>query len=1204
MRGDRRHKFDIVALSGCLFLLGAVLAFFCAPARASDLTRGKKALFSENFEMDIYEWTLMEEGEEEGEDPDLIRTAEAYEASNALLLSGKKGILGLLLIERVKGMVEFRVKFPTPHDYTRMFAVGLGDQELLLGVNRSDKFAYAVGGNWQISQIPVDEGWHTFTYDFSGGVTNAYIDGKLIITARQLREFDRVRLGINNGRGGRCLVDAFVIYATEAELSEENTIEVEIPLLGWEEDIKLAAELPAPTAGHRYSISDSVSHSGRHAAEISYGPLDVSEQFGFNFQRRVPLPGIPQKLSLWVYGDGSGVTLMLGFLTANSCVKYSLPPLDWTGWRKLEIDLTREADDVYPPKWDWVLRNACYEGTAFMQFVLDDVPAGLKVKVYVDDLALTTRLNKDLPYVFYAESTAEDGIVDGVGQTEFRLLVGNYGREDKNLAVDYTLQNFWGDTVRQGNLEMTVPAGKKVLDSFRIEQPLPHGWYQARLILSDGARTIAAVKESVAVLRPLPKSLFCPENPLGNYYDHSRGAAKVGLSEVYLGGPSDLRSAGAELIARWRPRARDLALMKEHNYTGIVFNMAPPWAFLPEGEMQAEAEKYADALSELAADLKGLPIYYKILSEPNNSGVSPERCYEVLKYAHKGLTKGDPDAKIIGLNTSKFDWGRQKVVWGLGGLKYVYAVGVHPYCGPSLGSAKPEKVHGTGNLMSMLRLDDMIRRYNNGEPKKIWASEVGYDTRRGKPHAVTWEEQANYMARMVIEFKTMDNFGKIHYHIPVDSAIGHCGIFTLKWQPKPLAVSFHSVAERMTGVKWLKTLETSENVRAYIFEQKDGRQMLAAWSVEGPDQFTLPVQCDAVELMDLMGVYHAVETPDGVLALDLTESAVFITPSNGELLADRWIQATRRYRQVRTGSKGTAFPVVVKNLRNEPLEGTLRCTPPAGVSIESDAFLVSLEPGQEKDYEFSIDVSSDCAVGLHSLAFRLEADPALPQPLAETSATVSVAQPDVRLSAVRVDQPPRLDGKLDDFVWETAAEITQFLDDNQGYLPELKQRLRVLYDLEGLYVGLWAEKKPGEELRAEYTARDDPNLWRDECVEVFLDPNLDRSNYFHLVANIVGNQSDSLYKDTKRLKQDWSGALKWNGQWEAQTFQTDEYWSAEVFIPWETVGVEPGAKCRMGLNVCRKYAPVGDPVIHSYTPGGVPVHAVGSYLAVEIDLTE
>jgi len=205
---------------GFVILLVAVFLAVCGRTGASELTDGKKALFSEDFEMDIYEWVLMEEGEKKGEDPDLITTKEAYQGRNALLLSGRKGILGIKLIERVKGLVEFQVKFPAPHNYTRMFAVGLGEEELLLGVNRSENFAYAIGGVWQTAQVPVDEGWHTFTYDFSGAVTRAYIDGKLITTAPQLHEFDGLRLGVNGGRGGRCLVDEVVIYAGEAELSE------------------------------------------------------------------------------------------------------------------------------------------------------------------------------------------------------------------------------------------------------------------------------------------------------------------------------------------------------------------------------------------------------------------------------------------------------------------------------------------------------------------------------------------------------------------------------------------------------------------------------------------------------------------------------------------------------------------------------------------------------------------------------------------------------------------------------------------------------------------------------------------------------------------------------------------------------------------------------------------------------------------------
>jgi len=82
---------------------------------ASELTRGKKALFAEDLEMDVYEWVPLEEGENEDENPELLRTDEAYERDNALLISARKGIPGLGFTDRIKCLLEFQVKSPAPH---------------------------------------------------------------------------------------------------------------------------------------------------------------------------------------------------------------------------------------------------------------------------------------------------------------------------------------------------------------------------------------------------------------------------------------------------------------------------------------------------------------------------------------------------------------------------------------------------------------------------------------------------------------------------------------------------------------------------------------------------------------------------------------------------------------------------------------------------------------------------------------------------------------------------------------------------------------------------------------------------------------------------------------------------------------------------------------------------------------------------------
>lgn len=1172
---------------------------------ASALTAGKKTLFAEDFELDIYEWTLLEDGRTPREDPDLRTTGEAAQGRNVLQFTGAKGILGLELTERVEGMVEFQVKFPSPpDDYTRMFAVGLGEDEVMLGVNRSSKFAYVTEGVWRTSEIQVSDQWHTFTYDFSGGVTRLYIDETLVASTSRPTAFDRLRLGVNGGRGGGCLIDGVIIAAPDAELSD-NLVEVEIPLMGWDDDslwpgIKVGAEV-RPHGPATYRVTDTVVRSGLGAAQLSYNAADKKQWRHYQFGRHVPLPGLPQRLSLWVHGDESGSRMALAFATENSNITYHLPPVTWNGWRQVEIDLTETADSFYPPSWDWVIKHAGYEGTALSQVVLMDVPAGQSGTIYVDDIVLTTRMNSEFPHVFGVESAAEDNIIEAGNRAEFDVVVGNHSFGKVEFNVDYSLENYWGTSVVEGRVRIEAAKSGKASQRVVIDKPLPHGWYRARFALTDGDRTVASATEPVAVLRPLNRELFGESNPLGSYGGHTRRGYKVGLSEVYLSGPGDLRRADLAMLRRWRPDSEELARLETHGYSGVIFHMVPAWAFLPEDEVHAEASKTTDALAEMAADLRGLPIYYKILSEPGNSGISPERCYLVLKYVAEGLRRGDPDARIIGLNTSKFNWGRQQVVWGLGGLDYVHAVGVHPYCGARHGSAKTERVHGIGNLKSMLRLDDMIRRYNGGEPKMIWASEVGYDT-----DGVTWHQQADYLTRMVIEFKTLDNFGKLHYHMINDGVFGRFGIFTQSTQPKPLAVALHGVAERITGVRWLKSLHTDDNIRAYLFEQPDGRQMLAAWSVDGPDEMALPTACDSVQMMDLMGVYTQQSELQGVLSLTLTESPVFVAAPAGERLVERWVQAQTRYLEAGVGQRGRTLRVAVTNQSEQQLRGRLSSAVPHGLILSPASHQIDLGPGSRDQYEFTLSVAADCPANLYDAEFAFEADDDEIASLARTTATISVVASDIQLAATLMQTRPApvVDGKLDDESWMAAEEITGFVDDSQGFVPEVGQSLRLLYDQEGLYVGVRYETVPGQALRAEHTERDDANLWRDECVEVFLNPGGDRDSYFQFIASVAGVQSDLRFVDAKTARRNWDEARQWDGSWQVATTRGEDYWTAELLIPWETVGVAVGASQTIGLNVSRKYAPVGDAVIHSYTPAGIPVHGVESYLPLEVDLTE
>jgi len=343
-----------------LILVCVGLCVLSLPTRASELTRGRKALFREDFESDIMEWTVFEKGETADEDPFFKRTDEAYEGNNALFFRGRKGILGLELTEKLAGLVEFQVKFPAPHDYTRLFAVGTADGEVLMGLNASDRFAWSPdGGRVHTSSIPVDENWHTFTFDFSGSVPRGYIDGQLVVAGYEgMRAFDRVRLGVGKERGGLCLVDDFALYEAEAGLeglSEEEALIVTVPLTGWEGDLKPAREScddrDYPTC--TYGVSDEVAHSGQKSAVITYRSASEGERaeyawgtpgrYHLRFYRSVPLFGAPRKLSVWVHGDGSRSELQLLLYTPAFKSQTTLQKIDWTGWRQLSFTLPRDV---------------------------------------------------------------------------------------------------------------------------------------------------------------------------------------------------------------------------------------------------------------------------------------------------------------------------------------------------------------------------------------------------------------------------------------------------------------------------------------------------------------------------------------------------------------------------------------------------------------------------------------------------------------------------------------------------------------------------------------------------------------------------------------------------------------------------------------------------------------------------------------------
>ena len=78
------------------------------------------------------------------------------------------------------------------------------------------------------------------------------------------------------------------------------------------------------------------------------------------------------------------------------------------------------------------------------------------------------------------------------------------------------------------------------------------------------------------------------------------------------------------------------------------------------------------------------------------------------------------------------------------------------------------------------------------------------------------------------------------------------------------------------------------------------------------------------------------------------------------------------------------------------------------------------------------------------------------------------------LTAVRTMQPPTVDGRLDDVIWQSAALIDTFVQEEpqEGQPSTEKTELRVAYDADKLYFGIYAHYSDVDLRRANRSDRD------------------------------------------------------------------------------------------------------------------------------------
>src|SRR5947207_2876095 len=184
---------------------------------------------------------------------------------------------------------------------------------------------------------------------------------------------------------------------------------------------------------------------------------------------------------------------------------------------------------------------------------------------------------------------------------------------------------------------------------------------------------------------------------------------------------------------------------------------------------------------------------------------------------------------------------------------------------------------------------------------------------------------------------------------------------------------------------------------------------------------------------------------------------------------------------------------------------------------------------------------------------------------------IRVQEPLRTASASRIDLAPKLDGTLDDPIWQQASAIDNFLQREpfEGQPSTEKTEVRILYSKHEVYFGITCFDSDPKRIVATELRRDVPQEL-DDYFEIIIDSAHDRRNAYVFQINPLGTQRDALITEEQRTEtSNGDGDSGWDGVWTSEARITKEGWTATIAIPFSTLNFMRSRDVIWGINFKR-----------------------------------
>lgn len=482
-------------------------------------------------------------------------------------------------------------------------------------------------------------------------------------------------------------------------------------------------------------------------------------------------------------------------------------------------------------------------------------------------------------------------------ETKHFLLRVESPVEGKRYAVTYRVEDFWGETIDQGELPISG------LYWGRLTTTLPEGrigWFRVHLTLRERGGAESTISESTLDFAVVPRpdrETTADDAFFGIADTFNSVGASPDVSELTVHAVERLGARWLRLFGGWESmqdavggaidwsrmdRAMDATSRADIRLL-VMLGFSPEAVVDPEVErpmhrgqelrsrsMPPLSGEWKRFVGEAAERYQGRIGAWEIWNEPNASSFWPggdaDSYAQLYVDAYEEIRAKDPDARIVmgGLSGVKPGWIRRFANEEV--APRLTTLNVHPYRYPS---APPEGsdssvIDGYGrhplvdDLAFLQRVEADLPPARDGQSRQIWITEAGYNTMPGEErplHATIPEaDQAALLVRtmMLARASGVDRFFWWRLFDTYGAGMGLLRNQDENFEPKPAYVAYAVLARQFATVEETKQIGgLPEDVFAVRGVRANGTTTVVLWSVsERTAQIKLP---DGIEAVDLMG---------------------------------------------------------------------------------------------------------------------------------------------------------------------------------------------------------------------------------------------------------------------------------------------------------------------------------------------------------------